>query len=78
MTGERRPLIAANWKMNKTNAEAAAFCDDFTARDLPAGADVVHLPAVHRAAHGGRGRRRLGGASGGAEHARGGRGRVHR
>ena len=29
MTGERRPLIAANWKMNKTNAEAAAFCSDF-------------------------------------------------
>jgi triosephosphate isomerase (TIM) len=29
MTGERRALIAANWKMNKTNAEAAAFLDAF-------------------------------------------------
>jgi triosephosphate isomerase (TIM) len=25
----RRPLVAANWKMNKTNAEAAAFLDRF-------------------------------------------------
>jgi triosephosphate isomerase len=25
----RRPLVAANWKMNKTNAEAAAFLDAF-------------------------------------------------
>ncbi len=41
MTQVRRPVIAANWKMNKSNAEAAAFCDDFVARDLPAGADVV-------------------------------------
>jgi triosephosphate isomerase len=29
MTAERRPLIAGNWKMNKTNAEAAAFLDEF-------------------------------------------------
>jgi triosephosphate isomerase (TIM) len=29
MTDSRRPLIAANWKMNKTNAEAAAFLDRF-------------------------------------------------
>jgi triosephosphate isomerase (TIM) len=27
--GSRRPLIAGNWKMNKTNAEAAAFLDIF-------------------------------------------------
>jgi triosephosphate isomerase (TIM) len=27
--GSRRPLIAANWKMNKTNAEAEAFLDRF-------------------------------------------------
>jgi triosephosphate isomerase (TIM) len=27
--GSRRPLIAGNWKMNKTNAEAAAFLDEF-------------------------------------------------
>jgi triosephosphate isomerase len=26
---ERRVLIAANWKMNKTNAEAAAFLEEF-------------------------------------------------
>ena len=26
---DRKPLIAANWKMNKTNAEAAAFLDAF-------------------------------------------------
>ncbi len=45
MTGERRPLIAANWKMNKTNAEAVAFCNDFRVRDLPASADVVICPA---------------------------------
>jgi len=44
MTSERRPLIAANWKMNKTNAEAEEFCKKFTARDLPAGADVVICP----------------------------------
>jgi triosephosphate isomerase len=27
--GSRRPLIAGNWKMNKTNAEAAAFLEAF-------------------------------------------------
>ena len=44
MTGERRQLIAANWKMHKTNAEAAAFCKDFKAHDLPAGPEVVICP----------------------------------
>jgi triosephosphate isomerase len=44
MTGDRRPVIAANWKMNKTNAEAAAFCADFTARELPPATDVVICP----------------------------------
>jgi triosephosphate isomerase len=44
MTADRRPLIAANWKMHKTNAEAAAFCADFTGRELPPGADVVICP----------------------------------
>jgi triosephosphate isomerase len=44
MIGDRRPLIAANWKMNKTNAEAAAFCAGFTARDLPTGTDIVICP----------------------------------
>jgi triosephosphate isomerase (TIM) len=28
-SAERRSFIAANWKMNKTNAEAAAFLDSF-------------------------------------------------
>ena len=40
----RRALLAANWKMNMTNGEAAAFCDDFLARDLRADADVVICP----------------------------------
>jgi triosephosphate isomerase (TIM) len=44
MTSERHQLIAANWKMNKTNAEAAEFCTDFSGRDLPAGVDVVVCP----------------------------------
>ncbi len=44
MTADRRPVIAANWKMNKTNAEAAAFCADFTARELPPATDVVICP----------------------------------
>jgi triosephosphate isomerase len=43
---ERAPLVAANWKMNKTNAEAAAFLDEF----LPGAAgrpdvEVVICPA---------------------------------
>jgi triosephosphate isomerase (TIM) len=29
MTGSRTPLVAGNWKMHKTNAEAAAFFDEF-------------------------------------------------
>jgi triosephosphate isomerase len=44
MTSERRPLIAANWKMNKTNAEAAEFCEALLASDLPSGADIVICP----------------------------------
>jgi triosephosphate isomerase len=44
MTAERRPLIAANWKMHMTNAEAAAFCDEFLARALPERADIVICP----------------------------------
>jgi triosephosphate isomerase (TIM) len=44
MTSKRRPLVAANWKMNMTNAEAAAFCTDFMARDLPLGTDIVVCP----------------------------------
>jgi triosephosphate isomerase (TIM) len=44
MTSDRRPLVAANWKMNKTNADAAAFCADFTGRELPPATDVVICP----------------------------------
>jgi triosephosphate isomerase len=44
MPSDRRPLLAANWKMNKTNAEAAAFCRDFAERDLPPAADVIICP----------------------------------
>jgi triosephosphate isomerase (TIM) len=44
MTNERRPLVAANWKMNKTNAEAVAYCRDLVAHDLPAQTDVVICP----------------------------------
>jgi triosephosphate isomerase (TIM) len=44
MTSDRRPLVAANWKMNKTNTEAAAFCADFTGRKLPPATDVVICP----------------------------------
>ena len=44
MTSKRRPLVAANWKMNKTNAEAAEFCEALRAGDLPSGTDVVICP----------------------------------
>src|SRR5512145_219549 len=44
MTADRRALLAANWKMNMTTGEAAAFCDDFLARDLRDDADVVICP----------------------------------
>jgi triosephosphate isomerase len=40
----RLPLVAANWKMHMTNAEAAAFCDDFFRRDLTADVDIVICP----------------------------------
>ncbi len=40
----RRPLIAANWKMNKTIAEAEAFCDELLARIDGALAEVVICP----------------------------------
>ncbi len=45
MTSERRPLVAANWKMNKTNAEAAEFCEALRAGDLPSGTDIVICPS---------------------------------
>jgi triosephosphate isomerase len=45
MTDERRPLVAANWKMNKTKAEAEAFVSQFLKTEPPAGVDVVICPA---------------------------------
>jgi triosephosphate isomerase len=46
MTADRRPLVAANWKMNKTNAEADAFMREFLpgAEALAADVDVVICP----------------------------------
>jgi triosephosphate isomerase len=40
----RRPLIAGNWKMNKTVAEARALVRDIRASDLPRDVDVVVAP----------------------------------
>jgi triosephosphate isomerase len=42
--GSRRPLIAANWKMNKTIAEAESFCADLLPRIDGAAADIVICP----------------------------------
>ncbi len=43
---ERRPYVAANWKMNKTVAEAEAFLADFLPRAPgPDGPEVVICPA---------------------------------
>ena len=41
---DRRPVIAANWKMHKGPAEAAAYCADLRNRELPQGVDVVACP----------------------------------
>jgi triosephosphate isomerase (TIM) len=41
---ERTPYIAANWKMNKTVAEAAAFVDALLPRIAATGHDVVVCP----------------------------------
>ena len=75
---ERTPYIAANWKMNKTVAEAAEFVDALLPRIAATQRDVVLCPpftalaeVVERAPRDrGQGRR--------AEHARGGVGRLHR
>jgi triosephosphate isomerase (TIM) len=42
---ERTPYIAANWKMNKTVAEAAAFVDALLPRIAATQADVVICPS---------------------------------
>jgi triosephosphate isomerase (TIM) len=46
VTDERRPLVAANWKMNKTAAEARQFMAEFLpgAADLVADVDIVVCP----------------------------------
>jgi len=40
----RRPLIAGNWKMNKTVAETSAYLEGLIAEDLPTTVDVVCCP----------------------------------
>jgi triosephosphate isomerase (TIM) len=46
MVGSRRPLVAANWKMNKTNAEAEQFMREFLPRaeELTTSVDIVVCP----------------------------------
>jgi triosephosphate isomerase (TIM) len=46
MTADRRPLVAANWKMNKTNAEAEQFMREFLPRaeELTTSVDIVVCP----------------------------------
>ena len=41
---ERRPVIAANWKMNKTIEEATEFCDAFLPMIVDAPAQIVICP----------------------------------
>ena len=41
---ERRPVIAANWKMNKTIEEAEEFCDALLPRVVDSSAQVVICP----------------------------------
>lgn len=40
----RRPLVAGNWKMHKTVAEARSFARDLRAEPLPEGIDVAVAP----------------------------------
>lgn len=40
----RRPLIAGNWKMNKTVAETSTYLEGLIAEGLPATVDVVCCP----------------------------------
>jgi triosephosphate isomerase (TIM) len=44
MTDSRRPLLAANWKMHKTNAEAAAFVSAFLPAYKRVDIEVVLCP----------------------------------
>ena len=47
MTADRRPVVAANWKMNKTNSEAREYMQAFLPRaeELVADVDIVVCPA---------------------------------
>lgn len=47
MNAGRIPLVVANWKMNKTAAEGAAFCEELLARrgELPESVAVAVAPA---------------------------------
>lgn len=40
----RRPVIAANWKMNKNTGEAAVFVREFLLQPIPGDVDVVICP----------------------------------
>jgi triosephosphate isomerase len=42
---DRNPVLAANWKLNKTVPEAVAFLDDFLPRVDATGPEVVICPA---------------------------------
>jgi triosephosphate isomerase len=46
VTSLRTPLIAANWKMHKTPADAVAFIEDFRAIDAGDGVETVLFPAM--------------------------------
>ena len=37
----RRPLVAANWKMNLRRADATAYCRRLREAELPANVDVL-------------------------------------
>jgi triosephosphate isomerase len=41
----RRPLIAGNWKMHKTVAEASSYLEELLGHDLPRSVDVVCCPS---------------------------------
>lgn len=42
----RKPLIAGNWKMNKTPAQAEALISELTEKNIPEGVEVVVCPAA--------------------------------
>ena len=75
---DRTPILAANWKMNKTAAEAEEFLNALLPRVPRHGAEVVICPPYAGPAGGGRSLRRRPGADCGPEHARGSERRLHR